>query len=43
MNIISKLAYEEKAAKTEAVSYDFADMMRYAAGAEQKISTLGKN
>ena len=42
MNIISKLAYEEKAAKTEAVSYDFADMMRYAAGAEQKISTLGE-
>ena len=42
MNIISKLAYEEKAAKTEAVSCDFADMMRYAAGAEQKISTIGE-
>lgn len=43
MNIISKLAYEEKAAKTEAVSYDFADMMRYAAGAEQKFPPWGKN
>lgn len=42
MNIISKLAYEEKAVQTEAVAYDFADMMRYAVGSEQKVSTLGE-
>ena len=42
MNIISRLAYEEKSSKTEAVAYDFADMMHYSTRAEQKISTLGE-
>lgn len=42
MNVISKLAYEEKAEKTEAVAYDFADMMRYAGDSEQQVSTLGE-
>lgn len=42
MNIISKLAYEEKAPKTEMIAYDFADMMRYDCNMEQKISTVGE-
>jgi len=42
MNILSRLAYEENAAKTEAVAYDFADLMRYASSAGQRVSTLGE-
>ena len=42
MNLISHLAYEEKAAQTEAVAYDYADMMRYLSEPEHKISTLGE-
>lgn len=42
MNIISRLAYEEQAEKTEQVAYDFADVIRYALGKEKKISTLGE-
>ena len=42
MNIISKLAYEEKAPKTATIAYDFSDMMRYATGPEQKVTTLGE-
>lgn len=42
MNIISRLAYEEKAEQTEVVAYDFADMMRYVTGTVKNISTLGE-
>lgn len=42
MNIISRLAYEENAAKTEQVAYDFADVTRYTMGSSKKISTLGE-
>ena len=42
MNIISRLAYEEKAARTEQVAYDFADVIRYTSGSKKKISTLGE-
>lgn len=42
MNIISRLAYEEKAARTEQVAYDFADVIRYTTGRKRKISTLGE-
>lgn len=42
MNIISRLAYEEKASKTEQVAYDFADITRYAVSTQKKISTLGE-
>lgn len=42
MNIISRLAYEEKAKKTEQVAYDFADVIRYEMGNQKKISTLGE-
>lgn len=42
MNIISRLAYQEKAAKTEQVAYDFADVTRYTLGTQKKISTLGE-
>lgn len=42
MNIISRLAYEEKAKMTEQVAYDFADVIRYAAGPQKKLSTLGE-
>lgn len=42
MNIISQLAYQEKATKTESVAYDFADIMRYIAESNQGVSTLGE-
>lgn len=42
MNLIASLAYEEKAVQTEAVVYDFADMMRYLTDPDHKISTLGE-
>lgn len=44
MNVISRLAFQEKAVQTEAVAYDFADMMRYVTepGPGHKISTLGE-
>lgn len=42
MNIISRLAYEEKAVKTEEVVYDFTDMTRYLSQGGQGISTLGE-
>lgn len=43
MNIISRLAYEEKAVKTEAAAYDFADVVRYTmSAAEQRVTTLGE-
>ncbi|MCI8483088.1 MAG: histidine kinase [Lachnospiraceae bacterium] len=42
MNIISQLAFQEKAAKTEAVAYDFADVMRYVTETDHEISTLGE-
>lgn len=42
MNVLAHLAYEEKAAQTEAVTYDFADMMRYVTDPDHKISTLGE-
>ena len=42
MNVISKLAYEEKAPRTETAVYDFADMVRHGMSAERKISTVGE-
>ena len=42
MNIVSQLAFQEKAAKTEAVAYDFADVMRYVTETDHEISTLGE-
>ncbi len=42
MNLISQLAFQEKAKKTEAVVYDFADIMRYIAESDNDISTLGE-
>lgn len=42
MNIISRLAYEEKAGRTEQVAYDFADVIRYEMSSQKKISTLGE-
>lgn len=42
MNIISQLAFQEKAAKTEAVAYDFASIMRYVTELDHEISTLGE-
>ncbi len=42
MNVISRLAFQEKAAKTEAVAYDFADIMRYVTESDHEISTLGE-
>lgn len=42
MNILSRLAYEEKAVQTESVAYDFADMMRYVTDPDHAISTLGE-
>ncbi|MCI7472368.1 MAG: PocR ligand-binding domain-containing protein [Clostridiales bacterium] len=42
MNIITRLAYEEKAVKTEQIAYDFADVARYAVGTQKKLSTLGE-
>lgn len=42
MNIISRLAYEEKAERTEQVAYDFADVTRYEMGTQKKITTLGE-
>ena len=42
MNIITRLAYEEKAERTEQVAYDFADVTRYTLGTTKKISTLGE-
>ena len=42
MNIMSRLAHEEKAKKTEQVVYDFADVTRYEMSTQKKISTLGE-
>lgn len=42
MNIISQLAFQEKAARTEAAAYDFADVMRYVTESDHEISTLGE-
>lgn len=42
MNIISQMAFQEKAKKTEAVAYDFADVMRYVVDSDHEISTLGE-
>lgn len=42
MNLIARLAYQEKAAQTEAVAYDFSDMMRYLSDSEHKFTTLGE-
>jgi len=42
MNVITRLAYQEKATQTESVAYDFADIMRYMADADHKLSTLGE-
>lgn len=42
MNIISKLAYEERATRTETAVYDFADMVRHGVTSERKISTIGE-
>ncbi len=42
MNVITQLAYQEKAAGTGAVAYDFADVMRYMTESDQEISTLGE-
>lgn len=42
MNIISQLAFQEKATKTEAMVYDFADIMRYVTESDHEISTLGE-
>lgn len=42
MNIISQLAYQEKAVRTEAAAYDFADIMRYVTESDHEISTLGE-
>ncbi len=42
MNVITRLAFQEKAVQTEAVAYDFADMMRYSTDPDHKISTLGE-
>lgn len=42
MNLISRLAYQEKAAQTEAVAYDFSDMMRYLSDSDHKFTTLGE-
>lgn len=40
MNIISRLAYEENASRTEEVVYDFSAMMRYTADSKRTISSL---
>ncbi len=42
MNIVSQLAFQEKATRTEAVAYDFADVMRYVTESDHEISTLGE-
>lgn len=43
LNVIAKLAYQEKAPRTEEAVYDFADMMRYALGnSNNKIVSLGE-
>ena len=42
MNIMSRLAHEEKAKKTEQVVYDFANVTRYEMSTQKKISTLGE-
>lgn len=42
MNVISQLAFQEKAVKTEAAAYDFADIMRYVTESDHEISTLGE-
>ncbi|MCI9474483.1 MAG: histidine kinase [Flavonifractor sp.] len=42
MNVITRLAFQEKAVQTEAVAYDFADIMRYTTDPDHKISTLGE-
>lgn len=42
MNVITRLAFQEKAMQTGSVAYDFADIMRYMTDADHKISTLGE-
>lgn len=42
MNIISQLAVQEHAPKTEAMVYDFADIMRYVTEPGHGLSTLGE-
>lgn len=42
MNIISQLAVQEHAPKTEAMVYDFADIMRYVTESGHGLSTLGE-
>ncbi len=42
MNIISQLAVQEHAPKTEAMVYDFAEIMRYVTESGHEISTLGE-
>lgn len=42
MNVIARLAYEEKAPKTEELVYDFTDMTRYLSQRGQSISSLGE-
>lgn len=42
MNIISQMALQEKAVRTEAMVYDFADIMRYVTESDHEISTLGE-
>lgn len=42
MNMVSRLAYEEQAPKTEAVIYDFVDMIRYSTEQGRTLSTLGE-
>ncbi len=42
VHIISQLAFQEKATRTEAVAYDFADIMRYVTESDSSISTLGE-
>lgn len=42
MNIIARLAFEEGANRTEAIAYDYADLMRYTTDATHKSSTLGE-
>ena len=41
MNIIAKMAYQEKASNTEEIVYNFSDIMRYAMS-DTKIVTLGE-
>ena len=42
MNLITQLAYQEGAGRTEAVALDFADLIRYTSDSDRKLSTLGE-